>query len=133
VQICTYLVNASAQNNGIIPREIIQGKGGGDRLKVEKKGDIYLMMLTHDELLALVNGLGARNLLIRDVASVINPDCNKKKQKELDKIHKALAEALPPDAWDKEVAKSDRNPAGPGGQPGPGKPPERRREKQNGK
>lgn len=39
--------------------------------------DIYLISLSHDELLALVNGLGARQILIRGISSIINPDRSK--------------------------------------------------------
>jgi hypothetical protein len=68
-------------------------------LKVEKKKDRYQVTLTHDELLLLVNGLGGRQLLIRDITSVISPVGDKTKEKELAKLYQALAESLPGDAW----------------------------------
>lgn len=60
----------------------------------------YLITASHEELLAIVNGLAGRQMLIRDIASVISPTGDKKKEKELVKLHQALAESLPPDVWD---------------------------------
>jgi len=59
----------------------------------------YQITCTHDELLAIVNGLGARAQLIREINSIILDECDKKKQKGLEKLHRTLAEALPPDVW----------------------------------
>lgn len=68
-------------------------------MKVEKKKDRYHVTMTHEELLAIVNGLAGRQLLIRDVASLISPTGDKKKEQELAKLSQLLAEALPADAW----------------------------------
>jgi len=69
---------------------------------VKKKEDKYLVTLTHDELLAIVNGLAGRALIIRDIGSLLNLG-NKKTQNELEKLHKTLARALSPDVWNKPV------------------------------
>ena len=68
-------------------------------MKIEKVGDKYHVALSHDEMLAIVNGLAGRQMLIRDIGSIISPG-NKKQEKELAKLHQALAEALPPDVWE---------------------------------
>ncbi|TYO97042.1 hypothetical protein [Desulfallas thermosapovorans] len=71
----------------------------GEVMKITQKGDKYTLTLTHDELLALVNGLAGRQLLVRDITSLISYG-DKKKEKELTKLHKAMAGALPPDVWE---------------------------------
>ena len=68
-------------------------------MRIERKKDRYQVTMTHDELLMLVNGLAGRQLLIRDITSLLSPG-NKKQEKELAKLHQALAEALPPDVWE---------------------------------
>lgn len=70
-------------------------------MKIEKKKERYLITVSHDELLAIVNGLGARQLLIREIGTIINPG-DKKRGQELAKLHQGLAAALPPDVWDKK-------------------------------
>ena len=68
-------------------------------MKIEKVGDKYLLTVSHDELLLIVNGLAGRQLLVRDIGSIISPG-NKKQEKELAKLHQALAEALPLETWE---------------------------------
>lgn len=70
-------------------------------MKIEKTGDNFLLTLTPGEMLVLINGLAGRQLLIRDIAGIIAPS-SKKTNAQLDKLHKALAEAIPPDAWEKK-------------------------------
>lgn len=78
-------------------------------MKIEKKKDRYQVTMTHDELLMLVNGLAGRQLLIRDITSLLSPG-SKKQEKELAKLHQALAEALPLETWKngKKVSRVNR-------------------------
>ena len=63
-------------------------------MKVEMTGDKYLVTLTRDEILVMVNGLGEKHIMAREINSIINPVGGKKKDKQLDKIREELAEAL---------------------------------------
>ena len=67
-------------------------------LKIEKKKDKYQLTLTHDELLAIVNGLAARQLLITDITRLIS-HITKDRDDNLTKIRATLAESLPADVW----------------------------------
>lgn len=77
-------------------------------MKIEMTGDNFLLTLTLSEMLVLINGLAGRQLLIRDIAGVIAPSA-KKSDVELNKIHKALVEGIPPEAWDKKKPFGDNS------------------------
>ena len=63
-------------------------------MKVEIDGDKYQVTLTRDEMLVMVNGLGEKHIMAREISSIINPGNGKKKDKQLDKLREELAEAL---------------------------------------
>ena len=68
-------------------------------LRIEKKKDKYQVILTRDEMLTLVNGLAARQLLITDITRLIS-HTTRDRDDNLTKIRAAMAEALPADVWE---------------------------------